>query len=213
MLCVRAYEDSGLSAEYDSVGGFIEERKKHDNVQKEWDAAYAAEIEETSNMPLRDRSGIGKQKIKDNVEAARKKVVETYEEDSVECLSRFRAVALEKFEQDDPGKAERTGARKTRMKCDGKMRDVVLLPKLPDNEWDVDLKSKTGVKLSEQHEDGSKVLRQGQAAAKFQRLSRDGLASAVASKENVRYDMDRDVDDYGDEECGERKYLGVTILD
>ena len=40
----------------------VEERKKHANAQQEWGATHAAEIEETSNMPLRDRSGIGKHK-------------------------------------------------------------------------------------------------------------------------------------------------------
>ena len=52
---------------------------------------------------------------------------DTYEEDSAECSSKFRAVALDRFEQGAPDRAEREGVEPNPgVLCSARGREVEL---------------------------------------------------------------------------------------
>ena len=86
---------------------------------------------------------------------------------------RYRAADLKKYEKKYPGRIARKGLRTDTITVDWQPREVVMLRKLPNGEWDVEMDDITGIVEEEVVDDGELDVRGGQAAAKFQRLQQD----------------------------------------
>ena len=69
-------------------------------------------------------------------------------------------------------------------KADGKWCELVMLPKLPEGEFDIDAVDLSGVELSETHDDGPCVVAENQMQSKFDALAQRTVGEAHASRGN-----------------------------
>ena len=187
-LCVRTWDEGGFSAEYADVNEFIIARRGKPVVQLQWDTARECMRIEMGRGPAR-ASESRKAAVADNLEKARKKIVESYEREELEIITGFEAENKDDYEKKFPG---RIAERKYKTKWgtfDAVWQEVVLVPKKEQGKWDVNIKQICGVSMITTHDDGSRVIREGQQQAKFQRLGRDLLQDARQCRTNDTADV------------------------
>ena len=105
---------------------------------------------------------------------------------------KFRAVLATEYEQRHPGRLARMGYKLKKIKTSKGIKEVVLVPKNRENEWDVTLEEIQGVHHREVFDNGDMKLRERQAAAKFNSLaqaarqaySNDGTGPQVDDEES-----------------------------
>ena len=74
----------------------------------------------------------------------------------------------QKYAGQFPGEIEAKKLKTTMKMIEGKKREVVLVRKNPDGEWDLNLRTTTGVVQEERVDHGDEQIREGQMAAKYE---------------------------------------------
>ena len=69
-------------------------------------------------------------------------------------------------------------------KADGKWCELVMVPKLPEGEFDIDAVDLSGVEMSETHDDGSCIVAENQTQSKLDALAQRTVGKAHASRGN-----------------------------
>ena len=168
---------------------FIESRKKDVDLQKVWAACLAKLITLMEEAPERMSKGKTTE-FQDILSGFRLTTVEAFKTMEKEVLTAYRAICKSSYEAKNPGKIERENLTCKWIKADGAHREVVLLRKLPEDEWDVNFKEISGVSLREVHDDGEFALDKDQSkrkctalAAKLH-LSADELKGTIAPSED-----------------------------
>jgi len=149
-----------------------------------------------------------KSNVNMRLESARQQVVKAYTQSQLEVRTKFRGVLREKYEQQHPGRIQAKGMKVIKAKADGKWCELVMVPKLPEGEFDIDTVDLSGVQISETHDDGSCLVAENQMLNKFDALAERTVGEAHASRgnraleeqaeleeaEQVRVDSDQDDD-------------------
>ena len=184
--CTRAYEDGGYSAEFTSVDQLVEARKVTPVLQKQWDKSYDLTIMELADGPIR-ASKTHREEFQGKMKEDRQRTVHSFVEETLDIDTPFRAVQRAKFEKQNPGKIEAHNLKTAWDYFDGIWQEAVLLPKNAEGEWDVTMKRRRGARMSEQIDDGSRVVREGQFQHKFDRVAKDTLQGARAALTNTMF--------------------------
>jgi hypothetical protein len=75
--------------------------------------------------------------------------VKTYQKSESKVASNYRVVCKTKYEKQFPGRIARKGLTVKTLRCDGRLRSVVLLRRTPKDEWDMEAADVQGVEQSE----------------------------------------------------------------
>lgn len=180
-MCFIVFTQAGFVDQYDSLEAFLDARKEDRPLMEEWAAAYDAVVQMGPNMPMR----LGKvfaDRLSEKLMMARKQRVEAYKKTQKRVATSYTAVLRSKYEKEFPGRIERKGLTCKSIAVDGGRKvDVVLIRKLPKDEWDVTYEDVSGAGHFEEYDAGDFIIRQNQAAAKYQ-----GLANkTVLTKDEV----------------------------
>ena len=92
-VCHKALEDGGYSAEYKTIEDFVEARKGSPQLEKEWQGSREATIVDMSDGPVRCSKG-RLQEFRDHLASQRKKTVETFNEESMDIDTPFKAILM-----------------------------------------------------------------------------------------------------------------------
>eukprot|EP00969_Alexandrium_andersonii_P253407 11199817-Alexandrium_andersonii.AAC.1 len=139
------------------------------------------------NMRLRGKT---RGKVMQQMAAAREKVVELVKENKLKVKEKFKAMALSRWRELNPGKDPKTEGYSVQV-CEVPGQGAVqcvLMRKAPPLEWDVELELSLGAVIRETHDDGRGRLREGQEASKFAGLSAAIVGSVDVSADSKTYD-------------------------
>ena len=100
------------------------------------------------------------------IQAAAKRSLQAFKQNQVEVVSRYKAVDKDKYEKEHPGRIQRENLRTTTKMIDGERREVVLVRRDPDGEWDVNIKDISGTVQEEELDNQQTILRANQMALK-----------------------------------------------
>ena len=105
----------------------------------------------------------------------RKKVVEVVKSFGINIKAKYRAVELQRFLKQNPQvkdpKADGFIVRQIFAKEIGKVVDVVMIRKLPQGEWDLDIEDRTYTEQREGVDNGEGAVRKNQAETKYNYLT------------------------------------------
>ena len=165
------------------MDGFVEKMKDNPRLQKEFKAAYAVTVGLIEEGTLRFK-GNAKGEATLKLQAARKVVVTAFNKSQLEVRSKYKGVVQEQYEAQHPGRIAAKGFKVITARADGVMKQLVLVPKLPEGEYDVDTVDLAGVDQSEVVDDGEDVISANQQQRKFDHWQKKCLGGAIKSKEN-----------------------------
>ena len=110
--------------------------------------------------------------------------MKAYSKSQLKVRTKYRGVIREKYEQEHPGRIQAKGMKVIKAKADGKWCELVMLPKLPEGEFDIDTVDLSGVEISETHGDGSCIVAENQLQSKLDALAQRTVGEAHASRGN-----------------------------
>ena len=185
-VCFLVFTQGGFADQFEDLNAFVNARKESRVLMEEWNAAYDRVIEMAPGMPER----LGKvltEKLGETLVVARKQRVDAFKKTQKRVATSYRAVRKCAFEKKYPGKIVRKGLTCKTIAVDGgKQVEVVLIRKLPKDEWDLTYEDVSGVAHTEEYDAGDINVRANQAAVKFQSMANktsltkgdlDGVAS------------------------------------
>lgn len=155
---------AGFKNEFRTLGEVAEKMKTSETLADEWRAAHEQLIKAFN-------SGRLKKKIRGNVRTVvngelskiRTRVVETIKRTGMRTIEKFRAVALTKWKKKFPGRDPVEDGFLVRvLPIKNEKVECVLIRKLPDMEWDLELDTSLDVLMKETMDDGSLSLRESQ---------------------------------------------------
>ena len=123
------------------------------------------------------------------LESAREASLEEYRSSEQMVSSNFRAIERSRFEELHPVKIEADGLKVVTKKIEGQNREVVLVRKLPEGEWDLSLRERTGVREREVLDTNELQITPGQLKNKFEG-KRKKLHAQVVEKGNAASVLD-----------------------
>ena len=182
-------------------GGFAEEQLPDQPAKADFDAfcnvmrknaEKAAEFQGARKEMLailckgqvRFREGKSANKASQALQLARESQMKEFRSSQREIVTPFRAVDRQKYEEQFPGEIEAKKLKTTMKMIEGKKREVVLVRKNPDGEWDLNLRTTTGVVQEERVDHGDEQIREGQMAAKYE-SSHKRLFSSLTDHANT----------------------------
>eukprot|EP00439_Symbiodinium_sp_Y106_P060690 s5419_g9.t1 len=131
------------------------------------------------------------------LQECRKRTVEEYKASEQELVSAYVAYDRSKFEQDFPGRIEQQNLKTTFKFIDGQRREIVLVRKRPDGEWELNIKERSGVVHTEQVDTSDLQISNQQHTRKYEgsrkRLFQtvEGKTNSAAAAEAVKPDDNR----------------------
>ena len=170
-VCFLAFTQGGFADQFDDLNAFVNARKESRSLMEEWNAAYDRVIEMAPDLPER----LGKvvaEKLGEILVVARKQRVDAFKKTQKRVATSYRAVRRSAYEKKYPGKIARKGLSCKTITVDGgKQVDVVLIRKLPKDEWDLTYEDVSGVAHTEEYDTGDINVRANQASVKFQSMA------------------------------------------
>ncbi|CAK8996672.1 unnamed protein product, partial [Durusdinium trenchii] len=171
-------------------GGFAEEQLPDQPAKTDFDAfcnvmrknaEKAAEFQGARKEMLailckgqvRFREGKSANKASQAFQLARGSQMKEFRSSHCEIVTPFRAVDRQKYEEQFPGEIEAKKLKTTMKMIEGKKREVVLVRKNPDGEWDLNLRTTTGVVQEERVDHGDEQIREGQMAVEQEAMEED----------------------------------------
>ena len=100
------------------------------------------------------------------IQAAAKRSLQAFRQNQVELVSRFKAIDKEKYEKQYPGRIQKENLKTTTKMVDGERKEVVLIRKDPEGEWDVNVRDISGTVQEEELDNQQTVVRANQMALK-----------------------------------------------
>jgi len=198
-ICFVGFTQGGFVDQFENLEAFLDARKESRPLMEEWTAAYDAVVRMGPDLPVR----LGKvylEKLGETLAVARKQRVEAFKKSQKRAATSYRAVLKSKYEKKHPGKIARKGLTCKFISVDGgKQVEVVLIRKLPKDEWDLTYEDVSGVAHSEEYDAGDISVRKSQAAVKYQGLANkialtkgdlDGVASEAADSDTTMSNAD-----------------------
>ena len=170
-VCFIAFTQGGFADQFEDLYAFVNARKENRSLMEEWNAAYDRVIEMAPDLPER----LGKvvtEKLGEILVVARKQRVDAFKKTQKRVATSYRAVRRSAYEKKYPGKIVRKGLTCKTIAVDGgKQVEVVLIRKLPKDEWDLTYEDVSGVAHTEEYDTGDINVRANQAAVKFQSIA------------------------------------------
>ena len=170
-VCFLAFTQGGFADQFDDLNAFVNARKESRALMEEWNAAYDRVIEMAPDLPER----LGKvvaEKLGEILVVARKQRVDAFKKTQKRVATSYRAARRSAYEKKYPGKIVRKGLTFKTIAVDGgKQVEVVLIRKLPKDEWDFTYEDVSGVAHTEEYDAGDINVRANQAAVKFQSMA------------------------------------------
>ncbi len=186
-ISVLTWEHGGFADQHPSIDDFVTQVKADQTLQKQFKAAYEEMVKIVTEGRIRFRAG-EREKCKLRLESARKTVVTAHRTSQLTVTTKFRGVVKETYDKEHPGRIARQGLKVVKARCNGQLKDIVLVPLLPQDHFDVDAEDITGLSMSEVVDDGEATISEGQARAKFEGLAakqRKVVESSLANAELV----------------------------
>ena len=146
------------------------------------------------NGKLRFRGG-EKDKAKMRLVKVAAEAVETYKKQQIVGRCGYKAIEKHVYEKRFPGRIKAKGLKVATQFLEGKDREVVLIRKLPEGEWDVDAEFISGAKHSGTVDDGSAVVTEKQLETKFNSLAASTMAGAASSSGNAEKQAEAEMSD------------------
>ena len=131
----------------------------------------------------------------------RKKIVKAQKASTTKAAVKFRAVEKQAYEAKHPGRIAAKGLKLEWVDTPNGLKECVMLRKTPKDSYDVEVAEKSGVIQEEEHEDGSMLLRKGQADKKYAALAASS-SHALAAKHDKSMTVDSDADPDHEESQG-----------
>lgn len=180
-VCWIVFTTGGFAHEHNGdLDAYLAVRKADNGKVEEWQGAWDELIKVGHTLPARLGKVIQKG-LSDKLLTARKVKVEAFKKTQSRVKGSYRAVLKTKFEKQHPGRLQRQGLTTKWITAEGRRVEVVMVRRLPQDEWDVDFEEVQGAAQIEDLDDGELNLRASQAASKFQGVA----AKTVMSKSEV----------------------------
>ena len=155
---------AGFKGEFKSLTQVATAMKTSDTLADEWRGALDALIHAFNTRRLKKRiRGNLRSIVNGELSKIRAKIVETIKRTGLRTIEKFRAVALTRWKQKFPGRDPvADGFLVKTLPIQNKKVECVLVRKLPDLEWDLELDTSIDVLMRETTDDGSLNLRERQ---------------------------------------------------
>jgi hypothetical protein len=161
------FQHGGFAEAGDQLDEFSTKLRKDTQLQAEFSGARVAMLQLVNAGQVRFKAKTA-QNAKAKLAMARKKVVEEFRESAQEIVTPYKMYDKAVFEEAHPGAIEKQGLKTTWKTVDGARREVVLVRQLPQGEWDVAVRERTGVKLREEIDSSDLQIHEGQQLQKFE---------------------------------------------
>ena len=191
-ICWFVWIEGAFSAEYPDTDHFLGVRKSMPQVHEEWNAAVAVASEILAEVTGDGRIGkVSRATSAVQLQGARKEVVEVYNTSQIRVGQKFRGVDAKEYEKRHPGRIVKKKWTVKEIKTKQGIKDMVLIPRNEQDEFDITIEEISGTTHKEIHEEGDQQLRKGQAAAKFIALASDAR-NTVTSNDNLAGEQELD---------------------
>ena len=176
-ISVLTWKHGGFADDIPDIDQFVEKMRQSKSLATEFKAAYSEMVKIIEEGRSRFRgSEQGKAALR--MQEVRKQVVAAFKKSQLEVISKFRAVEVSKYEAQNPGRIKAKGMKTASVTADGELKECVLIPKLPEGEYDVEAKDITGTSHIEEHDDGQDIISKRQQASKFSALANMTMGGA-----------------------------------
>ena len=220
-VCSLTYVHGGFTEEPNcpNIDMFSEKMRKTPELNAAFRGARLEMLRILGEGKIRFRSTSARDS-KARLEKARDNSLEEFRSSEQVISTDFRAILRTKFEEQHPGKIEAEGLQVVTKMIEGQKREVVLIRKLPDDEWDLSLKERTGVLEREVLDTSELQITPGQLKSKFEgrrqklhsQVVEKGNSAAVLEKSSARGSQDVDEDNLDVRSSSSEEDLGVSSL-
>lgn len=219
-ICALSFQHGGFDEENADIDAFTEKVRKSQELNTAFQAARGEMIRILSEGKLRFR-GSGAAASKMRLSSARESALEEFRSSEQKIASNYRAILRSRFEELYPGRIEREGLKTVSKMIEGAKREVVLIRKLPEGEWDLSLEERTGVQEREILDTNELQITPGQLKNKFdgrrQKLRAQvvdkGNSAEVLEKETKRPRLEEAVDAVEASSSEEDEAAGGSVLE
>eukprot|EP00439_Symbiodinium_sp_Y106_P038264 s6436_g4.t1 len=201
-ICGLCFQHGGFDEEVNGdIDVFTEKVRKNQELNTQFQGARVEMIRILSEGKLRFR-GSGATKSKMRLSSARESALEEFRSSEQKIASNYRAILRSRFEELYPGRIERENLKTVTKMIEGAKREVVLIRKLPEGEWDLSLEERTGVQEREILDTNELQITPGQLKNKFDgrrqklraQVVEKGNSAAVLETETKRPRLEEAVD-------------------
>ncbi|CAE7368604.1 ANKRD50 [Symbiodinium necroappetens] len=165
-VCHMTYQIGSFGEEGESIEAFCTKMRKSPQLQAEFDAARTKMLELLNEGQVRFKAKT-LHNAKAKLEDCRKKVVEEFKEASEQIVTPYKMYERSLYEQMHPGAIERKGLKVAKKVINGELKEVVMIRKQREGEWDLNVVEKVGVKHKEEVATSDLKLHEGQLGNKF----------------------------------------------
>lgn len=141
---------------------FSEKMKQSTDLMHEFKGARSEMVKLLNEGLVRFRSS----EKTGRIQAAAKRSLQAFRQNQVELVSRYKAIEKEKYEKQYPGRIEKENLKTSTKMVDGERKEVVLIKKDPEGEWDVNIRDISGTVQQEELDNQQTVVRANQMALK-----------------------------------------------
>jgi hypothetical protein len=173
---------------------FVMNMKDNPKTTKEFRSAYAEMVKLIEEGKMRFRAA-EKDGSTLRLQEARKTVVKQFQQSHLEVRTKFRGIKRDVYEQMHPGRIVAKKMKVMRVKADGVMSELVLVPKLPEGEYDVDGVDLAGVVMDDEIDNGEASITEQQQQTKFVAAVNVAIGGARASAQNRDLEAEAEVEE------------------
>jgi hypothetical protein len=182
-VSVLTWKVGGFADEFPNMDNFVANMKDNPKTAKEFRSAYAEMVKLIEEGKMRFRAA-EKDGSALRLQEARKTVVKQFQQSHLEVRTKFRGIKKDVYEKMHPGRIVAKNMKVMKIKADGVMSELVLVPKLPEGEYDVDGVDLAGVVMEDEIDNGEASITELQQQKKFVAAANVAMGGARASAQN-----------------------------